>query len=131
MIKKQKPRETIARHCFPLCFDLPPRHTQRAGRRRKPTYWALAICFARRAFLRLAVFLCRMPLAAALSIAEVVRLYCAAALAGAVAIYVSNILMAVLTFDFTIRFRRFLASLTFTRLIADLMFGNVVHLLGS
>ena len=75
--------------------------------------------------------MCRMPLAAALSIAEVVRLYCAVAVAGAVAISVSNFLMAVLTFDFTIRFRRFLVSLTFTRLIADLMFGNVFHLLGS
>ena len=46
------------------------------------------------------------------------------------AVAASNFLIAVLVADLTILLRRVLCSITLTRLIADLMFGKGIHLLG-
>ena len=89
---------------------------------------ALASCLARRAFLRLAAFLCITPFDAALSIAEVVTTSCAFAVWGSAAIAASSFLTEVRTALLIIRLRRFFFSLTLTRFLADLIFGNFVHL---
>src|SRR5699024_7888856 len=86
---------------------------------------------ARRAFLRLAAFLCRTPLATALSRALKEALSRTAACWGSLATAASNFLRVVFTEDLTMRLRRFFFALTFTRFIADLIFGNLVHLLGK
>jgi hypothetical protein len=78
---------------------------------------AFASCLARRAFLRLAAFLWMTPLLAALSSAADARESCSSVRAA------SYFLTAVLTPDLIIRLRRFFFLETFTRLMADLMFG--------
>ena len=77
----------------------------------------------------MAAFLCITPLLAALSIAEEVALRATAAAAGSCAAADSNFLIEVRTPLFTIRLRRFFFSLTLTRYLADLIFGNWIHLL--
>lgn len=80
-----------------------------------------------RAFLRFAAFLWITPLLAALSMDEEVALRsCWSAEPAAVATsnFLTDVRMAVLI----MRLRRFFFLFTLTRLMADLMFGNSVHL---
>ena len=103
--------------------------SKRRGKKDRDSYSALASSRAMRAFSRFAAFLEITPLAAALSTAEEAELSISA-VAVLLAVAVSNFLIAVLVADLTILLRRVLCSITLTRLIADLMFGKGIHLLG-